>query len=180
KSASNLSGRSVFGSAPHASNVVSNRASCDAIAYARSGTFFPSGVGGAACFASSSRTRSALPELSASCKTRRVLGVHAGRSGRRLRMRPVIFALFASIERARIRAALTEIGHKFQEKLERVFLMSGDSVIERGATAASADVDPGHIADQFAQHVDLALHRGSHERRETGFIGKIGASAGVQ
>ena len=54
-----------------------------AIAYARNGTFLPSGVAGVECLLSSNRISSFLPACNALAKARRVLAVQSGIIGRR-------------------------------------------------------------------------------------------------
>src|SRR5207249_2206419 len=76
-------GRTVLGSAPQFNSVLNRDTLLLAIAYARNGTFLPSGVGGAECLLSSNRISALLPACSALVKARRVLAVHSGIIGKR-------------------------------------------------------------------------------------------------
>src|SRR4029077_16423017 len=76
-------GRNVLGSATEFNRVVNRDTLLLAIAYARNGTFLPSGVGGADCLLSSNRISSFLPACSALDKARRVLVVQSGTVGKR-------------------------------------------------------------------------------------------------
>src|SRR5262249_56122505 len=70
-------------SAPQLSSVLNRETLLVAIAYARNGTFLPSGVGGAEFLLSSNRISSLLSACSALDKARRVLVVHSCIVGRR-------------------------------------------------------------------------------------------------
>src|SRR5262249_60962454 len=76
-------GSRVLGSGPQFSSVLNRETLLLAIAYARNGTFLPSGVGGAEVLLSSNRISSFLFACSALDKARRVLAVHSGIVGKR-------------------------------------------------------------------------------------------------
>ena len=73
----------MLGSAPQFNSVLKRDTLLLAIAYARNGTFLPSGVGGAERLLSSNRISSFLPACSALDKARLVLAVHSGIIGKR-------------------------------------------------------------------------------------------------
>src|SRR5262249_59311783 len=83
KSLSQREGRTVLGSAPQFNRVLNKDALLLAMAYARNGTFLPSGVGGIEFLLRSNRISSFFPACSALDNARRMLVVQFAIIGKR-------------------------------------------------------------------------------------------------